>query len=70
MLANGYSDIDTIDWKQDSVIIHCHKHTSSPAIYNFLISKHGPREENKNCYVVHQYFLPIKDALNTQVRYL
>lgn len=70
VLASGYEQIDVIDWKKDSIIIHYKNHVPPSAVNSFLISKDGQGEENKHCYLVDQYFIPIKDALNLQLRYM
>ena len=69
MLAIAYAAIDIIDWTQHNVLIHYKHQTSPPEATNFLINKHGQGEKNMNCYLVDQYFLPIKEALNFKLWY-
>ena len=68
MLASAYNDIDIIDWSQDRLINILYKqHAPLLDLTNFITSKHG--RENKQCYSCDLYILPIKNALNIQLRY-
>ncbi|KAI9560840.1 hypothetical protein GHT06_011793 [Daphnia sinensis] len=66
-LADAFEAIDVIDWKVDAAIIHYKHHTPYPAITNFLANKHGPANENRDCYPGDQYYFPIHVALNLQI---
>ena len=69
MLAIGYAAIGVIDWTQHNVLIHYKHQSPPPEVTNFLINKHGQGGKNMNCYLVDQYFLPIKEVLNFKLWY-
>ena len=69
MLASAYEAIHIIDWNTDAVIMHYKFHEPHPAITNLVINKHGEGKENRICYPGDQFYLPVKNALNLQIRY-
>ena len=49
--------------------MHYKFHEPHPAITNLVMNKHGEGKDNKLCYPGDQFYLPMKDALNLQIRY-
>jgi hypothetical protein len=49
--------------------MHYKFHEPHPAITNLIINKHGEEKENRMCYPSDQFYLPVNDALNLQIRY-
>jgi hypothetical protein len=64
-LADAFEAIDEIDWNLDVIVIHYKHHTLHQGITNFLDRK----KVSGHCFPCDQYFLPIKYALNLQIRY-
>ncbi len=59
--------INIIDWNTESVIMHYKFHAPHPAIDDLVKNKEG--KDNKFCHPCDQYFMPVKEALNLQIRY-
>lgn len=69
MLAEAYEAVDVIDWKADAAVMHYKHQAPHPAVIDFLTSKHGAENDNKDCYPGDQFVFPIKNALSLQIRY-
>ena len=68
-LASAFAAIDVINWNEDRVVVHYKNYTPPSTITNFLISEHGQIKESKLCFQIDQYVLPVKVALNLELRY-